>query len=201
MSKTGKTYRLHPLLIVAFLAGLFLAYEYGISETESKHVVGDAVSTTTSEDRKDITVYTRDGVRILRRISYKSDDPAKRILRQQVFMGDTKIAEIMDFRGKQSCNVETNLPVAFGTERSLTGGLEKVVLMDSLPNIVEAFTVEDGCLVPISGSDLQKTREITKDVAGLMGDVKEQKKSVTELKAQTIGILIKHKLKEGQDKE
>jgi hypothetical protein len=162
--------------------------------------IDDATSKTETKDNKELTTFQRNGTNILRRIQYKSDDPSKRILRQHILMGDLKVAEIVDFQGKQTCNVETNLPVTFGILHSSTGGLESVVLTDDAHGIVEAYECKNGCLVPISGSNLKQARELTKDVSGFIDDVKAQKKSPEELKGQVMGIMLKQKLRELHNK-
>ncbi|MFO7871697.1 MAG: hypothetical protein R6V03_09735 [Kiritimatiellia bacterium] len=158
--------------------------------------VGDPTSKTESDEKKDTITFQRDGTNILRRVQYKSEDPAKRILRQEILIGDLKVAEIVDFQGTHTCNAEAGLPVTVGFEHSPTGGLKNVVLMDDDNGIVEAYDVADGKLIPVSGEKLDTAREFTKDFSGFIDAVKEKEETPEELKGRVVNMLLKAKIKE-----
>ena len=97
-------------------------------------------------------------------------------------MGDTKVAEIGDFGGKQICNVESNLPFSFGLQHSPTGGLESVTLMDDAHEIVEAYEAHDGRLIPIAGQKWDDARESIKEFSAFADAVANNKESPTQIK-------------------
>lgn len=158
--------------------------------------VGDATSNTDSGEKKDATTFQRDGTNILRCVRYKSEDPDRRILRQQVLMGETKVAEIVDFQGKQTFNVEPNLPITVGFVHSPTGGLESVVLMDDASGIVEAYEVTDGRLAPIAGWQLEQARDLTQGFSDFVDAAVKKEESPTQLKARVWWMVLKAKWNE-----
>ena len=162
---------------------------------------GDATSDTQSDEKKDATTFQRDGTNILRCVQYKSEDPNRRILRQQVLMGETKVAEIVDFQGKQAFNVQPNLPVTVGFVHSPTGGLESVVLMDDAHGIVEAYEVTGGRLAPIAGWQLEQARELTQGFSDFVDAAVKKEESPTQLKARVWWMVLKAKWNELMHKE
>jgi len=160
------------------------------------NAVGDATSSADSNEKREVTTFQRDGTDILRCVQYKSVDPDRRILRQQVLMGETKVAEIVDFQGKQTFNVAPNLPVTVGFVHSPTGGLESVVLMDEASGIVEAYEVTEGRLIPIAGWQLEQVRDFTQGFSDFVDAAIEKKEPPTMLKARLWWMVLKAKWKE-----
>ena len=125
---------------------------------------GDPTSSTTSDARKQITTYERDGTNILQRSIWNADDPSKRIVTQRIVVGDLRVADFVEFMGEHSCIVKPGLPFNLSIGFSPTGGVSSVSLnAETGDGIVETYESNDGFLVPISGRDLDKMREFARD--------------------------------------
>jgi hypothetical protein len=162
--------------------------------------VGDPVVSTETKKKAQVTTYQRDGTNILRYALYYPDDPEKRMLRQQILIGETKVAEIVDFQGKLTFDVQPNIPVSFGATYTSTGGLENVVLMDDIHGVLEAYETIDGSLRPAKGWELDTVRELTSDFSEFIDAVKEKKEPKEELMGRLTDMVIKAKIKEMQNK-
>ncbi len=139
--------------------------------------VGDAVSTVTKGDNKEMTTYQRDGKTILEiLLSHTTDPKKKRMLLQRVIFNDKEVLAITDFDGKRAFNIAPKSTVEVGIQQdSSTGVLEGVGLMDDSHGIIELFAVKDSRLTPVSGEELERANAITKDVGKIFQDVKDKK--------------------------
>ena len=81
----------------------------------------DPVAKTVSDERKEVTSYSRDGEKILTVMRHPGDKPQEAMLTQIVIMGGKPLVFISDYKGKHSYNIEPNVPVTVGIEHAETG--------------------------------------------------------------------------------
>jgi hypothetical protein len=134
---------------------------------------GDPASTVVKTDKEEKTTFQRDGKTILIVTVYKSSNPARRLLRQQVIFDGNVIAELTEYLDKRGFRMNPKSPVAVGLQQTISTGAIDGVIVENSEGIIEIFEVKDSRLVPVSGKKLESYQDMKKDMTGLLQSAKD----------------------------
>ena len=150
---------------------------------------------TTHESRKEITVFTRNGTKVLQVTKYLAEKPKDQITRQEVFYRGKHILDIIYIKGIQSLSIKPNSPVEIGTSVDEEGQLKEFILVSKNKVLQEWFIVKDSLLVPVLNEELSRARNLTSDVQDLFDPKNMKRLSPDEFADQAVGIATQHKKK------
>jgi hypothetical protein len=159
--------------------------------------IGDPVSSVIKENNKEITTFKRDGKTILVVRVLKLEDPKKQILTQQVVFNDHVLLDICDMHGKRAFNFRSYKKMVVGFQQNAkTGNLESVSLMDESNHFMEIFDVKNSRLIPLSGKELQRQREMIKDMSDLLSPDNMKKTTPEKFEKQARDLIEKYQTQE-----
>ena len=146
-----------------------VAILYSTARTEEGSVglhASDAVSSTTTEGRRQITTFTRDGLLILRvmqPISQGNDSP----ISQEVLLGEQRVATVMKDRGEFAIMVRQGAPATVIISPT-------AISVTSDAGVLEMFDVNEGILSPVSGEILTTNRRGSRAIGETLDQFRRQ---------------------------
>ena len=152
-------------------------------------------SNTTQDPQKEITVFTRDGIKVLQIYRNRTDDPSKTITRQEVYYREKRILDIIDIQGKRSFLVKPSAPVSVGATVDDKGQTTDVILSGKDHIVKEWFMVKDTLLYPVPNEELARAKSLMSDLGNLFDPDNIKRLTPDEVANQAVGVAIKHKKK------
>ena len=152
-------------------------------------------SNTTQDPQKEITVFTRDGIKVLKIYRNRPDDLSKAITRQEVYYREKRILDIIDIQGRRSFLVKPNTPVSVGATVDNNGQTTDVIISGKDRVVKEWFMVKDTLLYPVSNEELARAQSLMSDIGNLFDPDNMKRLTKDEFVDQAVGVGIKHKKK------